>query len=199
ESWLFELAPVEQGAIVQNLGLMDQALGLGGFPHFAAHPVGWPQALGFRMEEPRLSRIMGAGPLMKFVLRLLNKDIPLPSAVGLERNGEVLIKPFCPPYYANMKEAVMAFVESKFAPGQGSFRDGGECTAWLDGKLVQAGIPEYSSDTVEAVIAYCEYMHTRYGRFPAALGPFRTVLAYQAHHLDPDFYGKFYRNEALST
>ena len=53
ESWLFELAAVEQGAVVQNLGLMGQALGLGGFPHFAAHPFGWTQALGFRMEEPR--------------------------------------------------------------------------------------------------------------------------------------------------
>ena len=49
------------GAIVQNLGLMCQALGLGGFPHFAAHPFGWPQALGFRMEDPRLSRVTGAG------------------------------------------------------------------------------------------------------------------------------------------
>jgi hypothetical protein len=52
ESWLFELAAVEQGAMVQNLGLMGQALGLGGFPHFAAHPFGWTQALGFRIDEP---------------------------------------------------------------------------------------------------------------------------------------------------
>src|SRR5947209_2356481 len=195
ESWLFELAAVEQGAVVQNLGLMDQALGLGGFPHFAAHPFGWTQALGFRMEGPRLSRTIGAGLVMKTALRLLNKDIPLPTAVGLERNSEVLIKPFCPPYYSSMKEAVMAFLESKFAPEKGCFRDGGHCTAWADGKLVQQGIPEYSSTTIQAVIDYCEYVYSRYGRFPTACGPFRTVLAYQAHRLDPDFYAKFYKPE----
>ena len=32
---------------MQNLGLMTQALGLGGFPHFAAHPFGSTEALGF--------------------------------------------------------------------------------------------------------------------------------------------------------
>jgi hypothetical protein len=199
ESWLFELAAVEQGAVVQNLGLMGQALCLGGFPHFAAHPFGWPQALGFRMEEPRFSRVIAAGHLTKAILRLLHKDIPLPTPVGLERGDEVLIKPFCPPYYPNMKAAVLAFLESKFAPGTGSFRDGGEATAWLDPPRVQAGIPEYSSTAVDATISYCEYIYARYGRFPSACGPFRTVLAYQAHHLDPDFYARFYRPDAAGS
>jgi hypothetical protein len=195
ESWLFELAAVEQGAIVQNLGLMTQALGIGGFPHFAAHPFGWMQALGFRMEEPRFSRCVAAGPVMRCALRLLNKDIPLPTAVGLERNGEVLIQPYCPPYYKSMREAVLAFVESKFAAGKGTFRDTGAITAWNNPNTVRERIPEYSSAAIEATIDYCEYVYQRYGRFPAACGPFRTVLAYQAHHLDTDFYRKFYRDE----
>lgn len=41
ESWLYEFAAIEQGGILQNPGLMTQALGLGGFPHFAAHPFAW--------------------------------------------------------------------------------------------------------------------------------------------------------------
>ena len=44
----------------------------------------------------------------------------------------------------------------------------------------------------------CEYVYKRYGRFPAASGPFRTVLAHQAHRIDPTFYAHFYRPEALS-
>jgi hypothetical protein len=44
-------------------------------------------------------------------------------------------------------------------------------------------------------IPYCDYLYRRYGRFPPGSGPFRTVLAYQAHHLDPDFYEIFYRSE----
>jgi len=196
ESWLFELAAVEQGGVMQNLGLMTQALGLGGFPHFAAHPFGWTDALGFRMERLRFSRTIAASPLMKLALSLTGKDIELPTAVGLERNGETLIKPYCPPYYASMKDAVLAFLDSKFAPGKGSFRNDGD-TAWLDSRAVQAGIPEYPPAAVQATIDYCEYIYDRYGRFPAACGPFRTVLAYQAHRLDRDFYARFYRPECI--
>jgi hypothetical protein len=197
ESWLFELAAVEQGAVVQNLGLMCQALGLGGFPHFAAHPFGWTRALGFRMQEPRFSRTIAASPLVKCALKMLGRDICLPTAVGLEVDGKVLIKPFCPPYYRRMEEAVLAFVATKFAPGTGSFRDGGQGTGWRDAATVQAAIPEYSDAAIQATIDYCEYVYGRYGRFPAACGPFRTVLAYQAHRIDPEFYARFYRAEAV--
>jgi len=31
----------------------------------------------------------------------------------LERDGEVLLKPFCPPYYKSMADAVQAVVEIK--------------------------------------------------------------------------------------
>jgi hypothetical protein len=197
ESWLFELAAVELGAVVQNLGLMAQALGLGGFPHFAGHPFGWPQALGFRMEEPKLSRVIATGPFTKALLKILKRDVTVPTGVGLEHGGEILIRPYCPPYYPAMTAAVRSFLDTKFAPGTGSFRDGGAATSWRDAARVQAGIPDYSNTAIEATISYCEYVYGRYGRFPAACGPFRTLLAYQAHHLDPDLYERFYRSEAI--
>jgi len=192
EAWLFEMAAIEQGSILQNLGLMTQALGIGGFPHFAAHPFAWPKALGFRMEQQPFSRVMGTGPFVTAALRALRRDIPLPAGAGLERNGDVLIKPYCPPWYASMTAAVRAFIDEKYATGSGSFRDGGAATAWKEAERIQQGIPEYPPEAIEATIAYCEYVYGRYGRFPAACGPFRTVLAYQAHRLDPDFYAKFY-------
>jgi len=198
ETWLYEFAAIEQGGILQNLGLMTQALGLGGFPHFAAHPFIWFHTLGFRMEEIPFSRTIGAGPVTRQLLRLLKKDTPVPTAVGLERDGEVLVKPYCPPYFRTMEEAVLAFVDSKYAEGTGTFRDGGTATAWRDGAAVQAGIPRYSDQAIAATIAYCEYVYKRYGRFPANSGPFRTILAYQAHHLDLDFYEKFYGPRALA-
>src|SRR5204862_2904501 len=104
--------------------------------------------------------------------------------------------PYCPPYYRNMEEAVLAFVDYKYAAGKGTFRDGGAATGWRDGAAVQAGIPRYSDQTVAATIRYCEYVYRRYGRFPASSGPFRTILAHQAHHLEPDFYEKFYAPQA---
>jgi hypothetical protein len=62
---------------------------------------------------------------------------------------------------------------------------------------VQGGIPRYSDDAIAATIACCKYVHERYGRLPASGGPFRTVLAYQAHRLDEDFYRKFYKEGVL--
>ena len=199
ETWLYEFAAIEQGGMLQNLGLAAQALGLGGFPHFAAHPYIWFQALGFRMEEPPFSRTIAAGVFMRTLLRLLGKDLPVPTAVGLEHNGDPLIKPYCPPYYRNMEEAVLAFVDYKYAEGRGTFRDGGAVTGWRDGAAVQSAIPRYSDKAIAATIAYCDYVFRRYGRFPANSGPFRSILAYQAHHLDPDFYNQFYRPEAVGT
>jgi len=172
ETWLYEFAAIEQGGILQNLGLMSAALGLGGFPHFAAHPYIWFNILGFRMQNILFSRAIGAGTGMKLVLKLLKKDINLPTAVGLEHKDDVLLKPYCPPYYTNMEEAVLAFVDNKFASGKGTFRDGGATTAWRDAKKVQNEIPEYSDKSIAATIAYCDYVYKRYGRFSMNNGPF---------------------------
>jgi hypothetical protein len=196
ETWLYEFVAIEQGGMLQNLALMGEALGLGGFPHFAAHPFAWFEALDFRMRDIPFSRTIGAGPLRKTLIRVLGKELTVPTAVGFERNGEALIKPYCPPYYRNMEEAVLAFIDYKYSQGWGTLRDGGSSTGWKDGAGVQAGIPTYSDAAIAATIAYCEYVHNRYGRFPANSGPFRTVLAHQAHRLDEDFYERFYKPEA---
>jgi hypothetical protein len=134
ETWIYEFVAIEQGAMLQNLGLMGEALGLGGFPHFAAHPFAWTRALGFRMQDIPFSRTIGAGPVTRRLLKTLNKDLPVPTTVGLERDGEVLIKPFCPPYYRDMEEAVLAFVDYKYARKKGAMRDGGAATGWRDGR-----------------------------------------------------------------
>ena len=193
ETWLCEFVAVEQGALLQNLGLMAEALGLGGFPHFAAHPFIWFQTLGFRMQSLPFSRTIGAGPVQTTLLKALRKDLPVPSALGLEPH----VKPYCPPYYPTMKDAVLAFVDSKYAEGRGALRDPA-AAGWLAAAQVQPAIPRCSDRTIEATIAYCEYVYNRYGRFPSNNGPFRTILAYQAHHLDPDFYARFYRPEVVS-
>lgn len=198
ESVLAELAAIEQGMVLQNLGLMAEALGVGGYSHFAAHPFAWLQTLGFRMEVLPFTRIAGAGRLMQLAARLVNKEQPFPTGVGLEKDGEVPVKPFCPPYYRNMEEAVLAFLDYKYAAGTGTYRDGGAASAWRDGAKVQAGIPKYSDQAIAATIAYCDYIYRRYGRIPAAYGAFQTVLAYQAHRLDTSFYDRFYQPGILT-
>lgn len=191
EGWLYEFCAIEMGGMLQNLALMVEALGLGGFAYFAAHPYGWLQQLGFRMVNLPFSHTAGLNPLLTQALNWLGRNLPVPTAVGLEHGGEVLIKPFAPPYYRTMEEAVLAFVEYKFAPQTGTLRHP-TVHAWRDAAKIQATIPRPSDKAIAATIAYCDYAYKRYGRFPPNAGAFRTVLAYQAHHFDSGFYQTFY-------
>ncbi len=195
EQFVTEFVTLEQGMMHQNLGLMAQALGLGGFPNFANHEFGWFQALGFRMGEMPASRYLGAGPVVSFAMNLLHRNPRVPYPIGLERDGEVVLKPFCPPYFKSMAEAVRAVAEIKFG-AQGIFR-GGSSNAWAKPKEVPNGVPAVSEAAIAATTAYCEYLWNRYGRFPVYMPPYRTVLGFQACHLDAEFYDKFYRPEAL--
>ena len=196
EQFVTEFVTIEQGMMLQNLGLMAQALGLGGFTNFANHEFGWFQALGFRMEQMPASRYLGAGPLVSLGMKLLRRDPLIPYPIGLERNGEALLKPFCPPYYNTMADAVRAVVEAKFG-ARGLFRSAGQGSAWSKHADVTSAVPPVSEAAIAATTAYCEYVWGRYGRFPVYLPPYRTVLGFQACHLDGEFYEKFYRPEAL--
>jgi hypothetical protein len=97
-----------------------------------------------------------------------------------------------------MSAAVRAVAEIKFGKS-GIFRGNPAGTAWKNEAGVTAGIPPVSERAVEATTAYCEYLWERYGRFPVYLTPYRTVLGFQACHLDAEFYDRFYRPEALGA
>ena len=197
EQFVTEFVTVEQGMMLQNLGLMAQALGLGGFPNFANHEFGWFQALGFRMEEMPASRYVGAPWLPSLAMKFLKRDPLIPYPIGLERDGEVLLKPFCPPHYKSMADAVGAVVQLKFG-ATGIFRSPAHGSAWTKHVEVTQQVAPVSEAAIAATTAYCEYVWNRYGRFPAYMPPYRTVIGFQACHLDAEFYDKFYRPEALS-
>jgi len=181
-----------------NIGLMAQAIGLGGYPNFAPHPFSWFQALGFRMGEMPASRYLGASRVMSKIAGLLGKDRTFPYPLGLERNNRVLLQPYCPPYYPNMKAAVLALVDAKFG-SNGVFRGRANLSGWRDPAQAARQIPAPSERAIDATTAYCEYLFARYGRFPVYSAPFRTVMGYQATHVDVDFYDRFYRPEALTA
>src|ERR1041384_3425664 len=99
EQFVTEFVTVEQGMMLQNLGLMAQALGLGGFPNFANHEFGWFQALEFRLEQMPASRYVGAGWLPALAMKFLKRDPPVPYPVGPERAGPALLGAGCPPFF----------------------------------------------------------------------------------------------------
>lgn len=197
ETLVTEFVTAESGMMIQNIALMTQAMGLGGFPHWAAHYYGWFEALGFQMSKINASRYLGMNWLYRAIATLLKRDKPVPLVMGLKANDTTLVEPFCPPHYNSMEEAVLAIVDLKWGP-RGIFRGGASSGAWLNPGDVSASAPRPADETVEAVIAYCSYLYKRYGRFPAYQPPLRTLLGFQVNHIDLEFYERFYRPEALT-
>lgn len=193
ESLILEFVMAEQAFLAQNLSLMEQAMGLGGWAHFAtATEHAWFEALGFRIAQQSVTTKLNAGPIRRLLFRLLGQNRSFPYALGLNVGGQDVITPFCPPYFPTMRDAVIAYFEFKMnsvdrAPIEGSFHG-----VWKDAPGVQAQIPKFSDACLEASIAYCEYVWDTYGRFPSYYGPLRTTLAHQAHHLDLEFYDTHY-------
>jgi hypothetical protein len=191
ETALLESMATEHGMVLQNLALMTEALGLGGFPNFARHEYSWFKAAGFRMNTMTASRYAGAPWFLSAPARWMGKDPSIAYPVGLERDSRVLLQPFCPPYYKSMEDAVLAFVQTKFG-AEGSYRGGAQQSTWRDAASCGAKIPAPSDAAVQATIAYCDYVFRRYGRFPAYTAPFRTIIGFQVCRVDVDFYDRFY-------
>ncbi len=201
EAVIIEFLLAEQAFMLHNLSLMEQAMGLGGWTHFAtALETSWFEALGFKLGSQTVSQMLHAGFFRKFILRLLKQDKPLPHPLGLSLAGHDLIKPWCPPYYRNMEEAVHAFLKFKRDNVvQVELTNAAFNGVWKDPKDVQSQIPNFSDECVDATVAYCTYIYETYGRFPAYFGPLRTTLAHQAHHLELDFYDRFYREGTYTS
>jgi hypothetical protein len=195
ETSLMESMATEHGMVLQNLALMTEALGLGGFPNFARHENSWFHALGFRMKTLPASRYAGAPRFLSAPVRWLGKNPSVAYPLGLERDNQALLKPYCPPYYESMKDAVYAFVQTKFGP-DGTYRGGVRQSSWRQPDSCAAKIPAPSTAAVEAAIAYCDYIYRCYDRFPAYTSPFRTIIGFQVCRVDVDFYRRFYETNA---
>jgi hypothetical protein len=196
ETALLESMATEHGMVLQNLALMTEALGLGGFPNFARHEYSWFKAAGFRMHSMPASRYAGAPRVLSALARGFGRDPLLAYPIGLEKDNQVLLKPFCPPYYKSMEDAVRAFVQTKFG-ADGSYRSGAQESAWLDAASCTANIPAPSAAALQATIQYCDYVFRRYGRFPAYTAPFRTIIGFQVCRVDVGFYARFYDPDTL--
>ena len=82
ELMVSEFVTIEQGMMLQNMALMAQALGLGGFPNFAEHEYSWFEALGFRMDQMPAGKYLGAKYVVKGLIAALGRNQPVPYALG---------------------------------------------------------------------------------------------------------------------
>lgn len=95
---------------------------------------------------------------------------------------------FVPPFFATIEAAVDAVASLR--------RRNTGPTPWLDPSLVRE-IPGPSEEAIAATKLLTGYIWERYGRFPATIDPFLMTVWYQAHHLDLDFYDRFYPRAAV--
>jgi len=111
----------------------------------------------------------------------------LPNPTGLPDVFEA----YCPPHHADMAAAVEAFAERKFGPG-GPF-NASTPGAWSDSPGFR-GAAEVHDDEFKALVSrQAQYVFDTFGKFPGTV-PTVFILNYvQAHHLDLDFYDRFFR------
>ncbi len=154
--------------------LMQQAMGLGGWMLNGLDRVrtlgasGDPEVpgLGFRYDfKPGWSR---------------------PNPTGLEG----VFEGHCPPHYPSMRAAVEAVVTRKYKAG-GPFNP--ETPGpWKDTPSVRSQAFPHEEWLVEVVALQAQYLHDTFGKFPATVPTIYSLMFLQTHHLDLEYYDRFF-------
>lgn len=157
----------EPAAICQNMFLATEALGLGGWKHCGFLSLEIFERMGFR--------ILAAEPAS-----------PFGNPVGLDGVFEAS----CPPYYPTMDAAVDAFfsraAREAAAPAPHRMRDAEH----------RAGTLCISAEGLACTKAVCNYIYDTYGRFPGATDAMHLMWVMQVHHIDTDYYDRFFADGA---
>ena len=173
-SWL-----CAEGAMMGTLmQLAMAATGIGGWLHGGFTPL----------------VVMGGTPICKGLgMRFITpKEDPFPNPVGLDGYFEG----FCPPYYKDMNAAVEAAVA-----GMGEKLDDWEKRGMVlphkvSNEEFEKAVPGVSDEGIECVKDICTYIFEEYGKFPAFNDTMHLLYFIQAHHLDTDFYDKYFKDGA---
>ncbi len=165
---------MELALICHNIVLAMQAMGLGGWMYTGINPASLMGAFAD-------NGIPGLG--FRFVR---DKRWAVPNPVGIDNHFEGL----CPPYCADMREAVRKFVHMKFGPG-GAF-DPERAGPYRENARVKTRVERYSPEFIELMGEVAQYIHDAFGRFPATVPSFYMRVYAQAQHCDLEFYDKFF-------
>ncbi len=111
----------------------------------------------------------------------------VPNPTGLPGVFEA----FCPPHHPDMAAAVEAFAERKF--GRGGPFDPRTLGPWTDSPGFRGSAQVHSEEFKACVTLQAQYVLDTFGKFPGTV-PTLFILNYvQAHHLDLEFYDRFFR------
>lgn len=152
----------EPATICQNMFLATEALGLGGWKHCGYLSLEILERLGFR-----IARTTSALP-----------DNP----IGLDGVFEAS----CPPYHANMDAAVEAAL---LPPRADPSRPVPHKMSEAEHRLAAI---RFSDEGLACTKAICNYIFDTFGRFPGGTDAMHLMWVFQAHHIDTDYYDRFF-------
>jgi hypothetical protein len=174
EQVAYSTVAMELALICQNIVLMMQAIGLGGWMYTGIFPY---SALGAFADEG----IKGLG--FRFDRR---EDWIFPNPIGLDGYYESI----CPPYVVDMYEAAHKLAERKFGPG-GTY-DSETGGPFLHNSEIKATVKPYTQAQIDCTGEMAQHIYSTYGRFPARYPTILLRIYTQAHHLELEFYDKFF-------
>lgn len=176
--------------LLQTLMLSAQAMGLGAWIHATISPpvmLGHPlfrdqygPGLGFEYAKPEL-RLLDQFRWGTFLPKARIHPVGLPgSFTGL-----------CPPYVADMGDAVDEIIRHKFGPN-GIYRSPETFAKVFNPGLAERYIeevPTYEDEVIECAKAVCRYIYSTHRRFPAHCDAIHVPGVWlQVHSLNLDYY-----------
>jgi hypothetical protein len=175
EQWSLSELTVELGTSCYAGTLMLQAIGLGGWmlngvdPFATLGASGDPgvPGLGFRYDE--------------------DERWPYPNPTGLDG----VMEGYCPPHHTDMRAAVEAVCERKFGPG-GPFHPDTP-GPWKDSRKVRSAAQVHDERFRDCVALQTQYVYDTFGKFPGTVPSMFLIMYLQAHHIDLEFYDKFFK------
>ena len=176
---------------LQNLMLIAQAMGLGGWIHAA---VGAPYlyerdpsqgkfGIEFRMQHPEKKWIHWP---------------PLPATLDNPIGIDGVLESLTPPYVKSMDAAVDQVIEEKYGPagtyGDKAIFDGSYRQPAFGDEFLKMANRRPSAEAIDYTKEICNYIYDMYGRFPAHVNAFHLPGVWlQFSHLELEFYDKYFK------
>jgi hypothetical protein len=111
---------------------------------------------------------------------------PFGNPIGLDG----VVTASCPPWYPTMDAAVDAVFSR-------SPRETASAVPHrVSNEAHRAGAIRLSAEGLACTKAVCNYIHQTYGRFPGTTDAMHLMWVMQAHHIDTDYYDRFFGSDA---
>jgi hypothetical protein len=178
---------------MQNLMLIAQGMGLGGWIHaavgapylFERDPAEGKFGIEFRMQQPK---------------KEWKHWPPLPATIDNPIGIDGVLESLTPPYVKSMDAAVDQIIEEKYGPagtyGDESIFDRSYKRPDTGDEFLKMANRRPSAEVIDYTKEICNYIYDTYGRFPAHVNAFHVPGVWlQFSHLELEYYDKYFKPE----